>query len=230
MPTMPAMSVMPGEGARAIVPYLVAGTALVLFLRRQFDVRDLLLLAGVGYVLYSHYRATHVAAIEEDAVERETVRAAVPTTLPAKSALALASHTGLSPHLATLQRRFGENSVLREAMGFLARFVDYYQQFSHDGRRYQLSELQQIDWTMRMAVNALLSLDLQLPDPRPYRRGVLHARKRPRWLHRAAGKVEEILRGMFAEIFDASGVNPEHFEVAPSNSWEEPYADRWKLT
>ena len=41
------MSEFSGSAAKAIVPYLIVGTGLALFLRRQFDTRDLLIIAAV---------------------------------------------------------------------------------------------------------------------------------------------------------------------------------------
>lgn len=214
-----------------IVPYLVGGTLVALFLRRQFDARDLLIIAGVGYVAYSAYRERRSASAAAESATQQIVRDSLSSTSVArKGRELLAGHTELSPLLAALYRRFGrDNTVLREAGGFLARFAAYYRRFIAGNVAYDLSELQHVHWTMRMAINSLLSLDVQVQDRRPFRRGQLHPLPCERSLHRDVRRIDTRLRAMFTEMRSAAELDSAHFEVAPTSSWEEPYADRWKL-
>jgi len=229
-----------GRAAQTLVPYLLLGLGAALFLRRQLDLKTLLIIGGVAYVVAPRFDRARQVVARDDAIEREIVRSAVPTTVPRRRARAVAEHAELRPHVAALRRHFGDNSVLREALGFLARFVHEYRRATRAARtatsgplqpqHRKLGALQQMDWTRRMVLNTLATLDLQQPDPRPFRRGAWYVHtSRHHLVPDTVAALEIVLRGMLAEAFDAAGLTPEHFEVPPANSWDEPLAAHWKL-
>ena len=213
-----------------IIPYLVGGMLVTFFIRKHFDVKDVLILAGIGYVAFTAYSARSAESVAAESATQQVVRESVPTSATRRGREFLAQDAAFSPILAELYNKFGRsNTVLREASSFLARFAAYYRAFSENRVVYDLAELQHIDWTMRMAINALLSLDVQVRDQRPFQRGKLYPKRCDRSLYRHVRHVDHHLRRMFTEMRSFADVDPENFEVAPTNSWEEPHAHHWKL-